>query len=130
MVGAITLQVPYKLSPVPAPNGSGTASADVVVTQNGSVSKAFTVFVTLDNLHVLSISDSFPSKQSAICSSVVTHAEGTLVTVNLAHSFLSTVGASGLDAKEPAVSGADRHHYLRPLCAVFNYSGNKNVRRR
>ena len=82
LVGAITLQVPYELSPVPAPNASGTASADVVVSQDGAASKAFTVFVTTDNLHVLSTCDSFPSKQSGICRSVVTHTDGTLLTAD------------------------------------------------
>jgi hypothetical protein len=80
LVGAITIQVPYELSPFPAPGSGGTASADVVVSQNGTASKAFAVTVTPDNLHVLNTCDSFPSKQSAICSSVVTHADGTLVT--------------------------------------------------
>jgi hypothetical protein len=82
LVGAITIQVPYELSPIPPPNGSGTPSAEVVVSRNGIASKAFMVFVTPDNLHVLSTCDSFPSKQGIVCSSAVTHADGTLVTAD------------------------------------------------
>jgi uncharacterized protein (TIGR03437 family) len=84
MVGAITLQIPYELSPVPAPDSAiGIAFADVVVSQNGTASKAFPVYVSPDNLHVLSTCDSFPSKpMNGICSSVVTHADGTLVTAD------------------------------------------------
>lgn len=82
MVGAITLQIPYELSPVPAPR-LGTAFAELVVSQNGIASKAFPVYVSPDNLHVLSTCDSFPSKpMNGICSSVVTHADGTLVTAD------------------------------------------------
>ena len=81
-VGAITLQVPYELSPSPMPNGSGVAHADVVVSRNGATSKAFTVVVSSDNLHVLSTCDSFPRQRSDICNSVVTHADGTLVTAH------------------------------------------------
>ena len=89
LVGAITLQVPYELSPIPLPNGGGTAFADVVVSQNGIPSETFPIFVTPDNLHVLTNCDEFPSKQSGTqilvnggCNSVVTHADGTLVTAD------------------------------------------------
>ena len=51
LVGAITLQIPYELFPAPNPNSA--TFADVIVSQNGTVSKTFTVIVATDNLHVL-----------------------------------------------------------------------------
>ena len=90
MVGAITLQIPYELSSVPAPNSAvGTAFAELVVSGNSITSKAFPVVVSADNLHVLNTCDAFPSKQSGSqslvsggCTSIVTHADGTLVTAD------------------------------------------------
>jgi hypothetical protein len=90
MVGAITLQIPYELSPVPAPDSAiGTAFAELVVSGNSIASKAFPVVVSADNLHVLNTCDAFPSKQNGsqtlvigACTSIVTHADGTLVTAD------------------------------------------------
>jgi uncharacterized protein (TIGR03437 family) len=88
MVGAITLQIPYELSPIPAANSAiGTAFAELVVSQNSIASQAFPVVVAPGNLHVLTTCDAFPSRQSGPnggCNSLVTHADGTLVSADSA----------------------------------------------
>jgi uncharacterized protein (TIGR03437 family) len=114
MVGAITLQVPYELSPLPTVSGDFTVppNTELVVTANGTASKAFSISTYTDNLHVLSTCDAFPSKQSGSqilvnggCNSVVTHADGTLVTANSPAKPGETVViyAYGLGQTTPAV---------------------------
>lgn len=90
MVGAITLQIPYEALPLTRSGDfAGSPTTEIVITANGTTSKSFPVSTYGDNLHVLSTCDSFPSKQSGSqiilnggCNSVVTHADGTLVTAD------------------------------------------------
>ena len=118
MVGAITLQVPYELSPLPTVSGDFTVppNTELVITANGTVSKAFSISTYTDNLHVLSTCDAFPSKQSGSqilvnggCNSVVTHADGTLVTANSPAKPGETVViyAYGLGQTTPAVKSGE-----------------------
>lgn len=132
LVGAITLQVPYELSPFPVPNGSGTPLADVVVSQNGIASKAFPVYVSPDNLHVLSTCDSFPSKpMNGICSSVVTHADGTLVSADAPAQVGEDVviWAYGLGQADPTpktgqASPTPAANLSSPLYLRFDFTSN------
>jgi hypothetical protein len=117
MVGAITLQIPYELSPSAVVAGSNVPPiAELVLTANGAASKAFPLDLSTDNLHVLSTCDTFPSKQSGSqilanggCNSAVTHADGTLVSANSPAMPGETlvIYAYGLGQTTPAVkSGA------------------------
>jgi uncharacterized protein (TIGR03437 family) len=113
MVGAITLQIPYELSPQ-SRSGDFTVppTTELVITANGITSKAFSIATYTDNLHVLSTCDAFPSNQSGSqiivnggCNSVVTHPDGTLVTANSPAKPGETVViyAFGLGQTTPAV---------------------------
>jgi uncharacterized protein (TIGR03437 family) len=114
MIGAITLQIPYELSPLPTVSGDFTVppTTELVITTNGVASRAFSISLFTDNLHVLSTCDAFPAKQSGFqvgvsggCSSVVAHADGTLVTANSPAKAGETVViyAFGLGQTTPAV---------------------------
>jgi hypothetical protein len=118
MVGAITLQIPYELSPLPTVSGDFTVppNTELVITAKGTVSKAFSISTFTDALHVLSTCDAFPSKQSGSqiivnggCNSVVTHADGTLVTANSPAKPGETVViyAYGLGPTTPAVKSGE-----------------------
>src|ERR1035441_2557591 len=89
LLTAITLQIPYELTPLPTVAGDSAkaSTTEIVVTANGVASRAFSVLTITDTLHVLNTCDTFPPKADGSpitvnggCSSVVTHADGTLVT--------------------------------------------------
>jgi hypothetical protein len=81
LITAITVQVPFELSPVP--NGANGFPADLVITENGSASKGFKVYPQIDNVHVVSTCDPFPALPfDSSCGPAVTHGDGTLVTAN------------------------------------------------
>ena len=89
LLTAITLQIPYELTPLPTGAGDSAkaSTTEIVVTANGVASRAFSVLTITDTLHVLSTCDTFPPKGDGSpitvnggCSSVVAHADGTLVT--------------------------------------------------
>ena len=89
-ITAITVQIPFELTgpgigPPPSVPTSPSTPA-LVVSENGNMSKAFTVSPVPDNLHVINICDGFPSPKvtsaSGFCGPLVTHADGTLVTAN------------------------------------------------
>jgi hypothetical protein len=117
MVGAITLQIPYELTPFTAVSDStAPPTAELAITANGISSKAFSISTYTDNLHVLKTCDAFPSKQSGSqiivnfgCNSVVTHADGTLVTANSPAKPGETVViyAYGLGPTTPAVKSGE-----------------------
>jgi hypothetical protein len=112
-VVAITLQIPYELSPQSRSGDFAVPpTTELVITANGAASKAFSISTFTDNLHVLSTCDAFPSKQSGSqiignggCNSVVTHADGTLVTADAPGKPGETVViyAYGLGRTTPAV---------------------------
>jgi hypothetical protein len=81
MITAITIQIPFELL---LPPFTPDVFADLVVTENGNVSKAFRVLPLRDNLHVINVCDTFPSPKVtlAFCTSVVTHANGNLITAD------------------------------------------------
>jgi hypothetical protein len=82
---ALTVQIPFALAFLPAPPGTPQTAPELVVSENGNVSKAFRVFPLSDNLHVINTCDVFPSPKVAsagFCVPLVTHANGTVVTVD------------------------------------------------
>lgn len=79
LITAITVQVPFELSPVP--NGGYGFPADLVVSASGNVSSGFKVYPVIDDIHVVDTCDPFPAIPfGASCGPAVTHADGTLVT--------------------------------------------------
>jgi uncharacterized protein (TIGR03437 family) len=79
LVTAITVQIPFELA---APPGGPVTPPELVVSENGSASKAFRVLPVSDNLHVINNCDLIlsPSAASAgSCGPLVTHGNGTAV---------------------------------------------------
>lgn len=89
-VTAITVQIPFELTGPgigPPPSVPIPPSTPVlVISDNGNMSKAFTLSPVPDSLHVIKICGGFPpvkvTSDSGYCGPLVTHADGTLVTVN------------------------------------------------
>ena len=91
LITAITVQIPFDL---PLPGVDKTTATELVVSENGNMSKAFGIVAATDNLHVLNTCDLFPSPkvvntatfQSALsassCQSIVTHGNGNLITAD------------------------------------------------
>jgi hypothetical protein len=106
VVTAIIVQVPYEIVAA-RPGDSLPLNTEIEVSENGATSKAFQATAVIDNLHVLSTCDSFPSPglPSSACVPVVAHGDGTLVTVDTP----ATAGeeiviyAFGLGSTSPAV---------------------------
>src|ERR1043166_1298303 len=61
LITFITIQIPFELAFVPAPPGTPPTTPELVVSENGNVSKAFRVLPLQDNLHVINTCDVFPS---------------------------------------------------------------------
>jgi hypothetical protein len=82
LITAITVEIPFELLPAPS---SPVFAAELVITENGNVSKAFSVSPVLDHLHVVNTCDSFPAPKVAStwgCGPLVTHGDGTLVSID------------------------------------------------
>jgi len=112
LLTAITLQIPYELTPLPIFAGGSNLGGkldvtEVVITANGVASKAFAISPITDNLHVVNTCDSFPSVafNSVSCSPAVTHADGTLVTADAPGKAgeVLVIYAFGLGQTTPAV---------------------------
>src|ERR1019366_291667 len=114
LLTAITLQIPYELTPLPTVAGDSAkaSTTEIVVTANGVASRAFAVLTITDTLHVLNTCDTFPPKAdgppTAVnggCSSVVTHADGTLVAADAPGKAgeILVIYAFGLGQTTPAV---------------------------
>jgi uncharacterized protein (TIGR03437 family) len=85
LITAITVQMPFELAFIPAPPGAPLTAPELVVSENGNASKAFRVAPLADNLHVINTCDAFPSprvESAGFCVPLVTHADGTLVSMN------------------------------------------------
>jgi uncharacterized protein (TIGR03437 family) len=85
LITSITIQIPFELAFVPAPPGTPPTTPELVVSENGNVSKAFRVLPLQDNLHVINTCDVFPSPKvtsAGFCVPLVTHANGTVVTTD------------------------------------------------
>jgi hypothetical protein len=137
LIGAITLQIPYELSPLPTVAGDFTApsTTELVVAANGVASKAFSVLTITDNLHVLNTCDAFPPKQSdgtwvdvpgfmnPACASTVTHADGKLVTADSPAKPGETVViyAYGLGQTTPAVKTGSATPTPAPVLLVSQW---------
>jgi uncharacterized protein (TIGR03437 family) len=90
-ITAITVQIPFELV---LPGGDRPPIvAELAVGENGNVSKAFKVVPVTDNLHIMNTCDVFPSPKviqvsqpisssAPPCASLVTHANGDLITAD------------------------------------------------
>ena len=85
LITAITVQIPFELSFIPPPPLTLLVAPELVVSENGNVSKAFKVVPLSDNVHVINTCDGFPApnvRSAGFCVPLVTHANGTLVTAD------------------------------------------------
>jgi hypothetical protein len=86
VITAITVQIPYEIVPLQlGSDKSINPNVNVVVTENGSDSKTFTITSVTDNFHVLNTCDAFlflPANRISGCNAVVTHGDGTVVTLD------------------------------------------------
>ena len=86
VITAITVQIPYEIVPLRlGSDNSINPSVNVVVTENGSASKTFTIISVTDKFHVLNTCDAFlflPTNRVSGCNAVVTHGDGTVVTLD------------------------------------------------
>jgi len=83
---AITVQIPYELA-APVASTGPVSEAGLIIQGKTGPSQSFTIFLIGDNLHVLNSCDSFPLKSNlsgspSVCGSIVTHADGTLITAD------------------------------------------------
>jgi uncharacterized protein (TIGR03437 family) len=108
LITAITVQIPFELSFIPPPPLTLVVAPQLIVSENGNVSKAFKVVALSDNLHVINTCDGFPSPtvtSAGFCVPLVTHADGTLVTADSPAQAKEEVviWAYGLGQTSPAV---------------------------
>jgi len=133
LITAITVQIPFELTVVPQPPLTSNVQ-ELLVTENGTVSKAFKLTPLADNLHVINTCDLFQSRQLASagsCEPLVTHADGTIVTVDTpaqADEEL-VVWAYGLGATTPtptsgSVSPTPAATYASSLYLQFDFRTN------
>jgi hypothetical protein len=139
LITAITVQIPFELTgpgigPPPSVPASPNTPA-LVVSENGNVSKAFTVSPVPDNLHIINICDSFPSVKvtsaSGYCGPLVTHPDGTLVAINnpAQPDEEIVIWAYGLGLTTPApktgqVSPSPAANLPSPLYLRFDFTNN------
>ena len=104
VITAITVQIPFEL--LLPPEG---ATAELGVSENGSVSKGFRVLPVSTNLHILNGCDAFPPERLNTCDGVVTHGDGTPVTSDFPGKAGETVVvyALGLGQTTPAMKTGD-----------------------
>lgn len=83
-ITAVTVQIPFELA---APSlGETSGNTELRISWGTGISKSFPVSVASDNIHVLNSCDTFPQGPSASfdaenCRSIVTHADGSAITV-------------------------------------------------
>ena len=121
LITTITAQIPFELD---VANGHTKEQvAELTVSENGNVSKAFRILPITDNLHILNTCDAFPSEGSFgnSCNAVVTHGDGTPVTANSPAKAGETVViyAFGLGQTSPAVKTGE----ASPMPAASVFSG-------
>ena len=127
LVTMITAQIPFEL--VPPSYGNPPTGAEVVVTANGAPSEAFTLQVVLDSMHVLTTCDltqssqsSNPSGSGGSCSSIVAHADGTLVTIDspAVPGEEVVIYAFGLGQTIPAVKTGEATPSVAPVLGYYS----------
>lgn len=90
LLTAVTVQVPFEVSPVP--NGDNGFPADLVISESGAESKAFKIYPQTDTIHFINTCERFPAAgHDATCGSAVTHADGSRVTAEFPASAGETV---------------------------------------
>jgi hypothetical protein len=93
LITAITVQIPFELSLVRNSEIPPPYTTALVVTENGNVSRTFSVVPVTDNLHVMNTCDVFPSPKiiqvlqpitssNPPCASLVSHGNGDLITAD------------------------------------------------
>ena len=85
LITAITVEIPFELFSIPPPPLTLVVAPELVVSENGNVSKAFRVVPVSDNVHAINTCDVFPAPNvtsAGLCVPLVTHADGTLVTAD------------------------------------------------
>jgi uncharacterized protein (TIGR03437 family) len=104
LITAITVQIPFEL--LLPPEG---VTAELSVSENGNVSKGFSVLPVSANLHVLNGCDAFLPERLKSCSGVVTHGDGTAVTSDSPAKAGETIViyAFGLGQTSPAAKTGD-----------------------
>jgi hypothetical protein len=91
LITVITVQIPTEL--IVASGDRPPTTSQLVVNENGTMSEAFTISPVADKLHIMTTCDVFPSPHlirgsqpvtSSVpaCTSLVTHANGDLITVS------------------------------------------------
>lgn len=127
LVTMITAQIPFEL--VPPSYEAPPTGAEVVVTASGAASEAFTLQVVLDSMHVLTTCDltqssqgSNPSGGGGSCSSIVAHADGTLITIDspAVPGEEVVIYAFGLGQTIPAVKTGEATPSVAPVLAYFS----------
>lgn len=115
---ALTVQVPFEITPMQSGQPAAQLPGDLIVNDNGTESKHFPISPFVDNIHVLTACDTPGSPPSSngswvdvttffnpACPSTVTHADGTLVSADSSAKPGETVViyAFGLGKTTPSV---------------------------
>lgn len=106
LITALTVQMPSDLAIPNLLAGSPFPQvAQVTISENGTPSQAFLVFPTAVNSHILTTCDTTAANPSEICSPVITHADGTLVSFTAPAKVgeIVVMYALGLGATSPLV---------------------------
>ncbi|MCL5746516.1 MAG: hypothetical protein M1541_21725 [Acidobacteria bacterium] len=120
LITAITVQIPFEL--LLPPQG---VPAELSISENGTVSKAFRIQPITDDLHILNGCDAFPPEHLSLCNSVVTHEDGTPVTSDSPAKAGETVViyAVGLGRTTPTVKTGIQH---RPRRRVWEAESSRS----
>ena len=80
LITALTVQMPSDLAiPNPLAGSPFPQVAQMTISENGTPSQAFLVFPIAVNGHILTSCDTTAANPSEVCSPIITHANGTLV---------------------------------------------------
>jgi hypothetical protein len=129
VITAITVQMPVSLGLVIYDPNTGTSTTQpatvLVISENGTPSKVFSVIPMSDKLHVLTDCDNYligsfksvPVGYDSPCDAMVTHSDGTIVSA--ANPALAgetiVVYAVGLGPTKPVVNSGDRTPSTSPV---------------
>lgn len=111
IITAVTLQIPFEITPLPSVVEAAQLPGDLSVNDNGTESAHIPIAPLGDNIHVLTSCDlqgASPLFQPT-CSGVVTHADGTMVSVDSPAKAgeIVVIYGYGLGQTTPAVKTGD-----------------------